>query len=56
MRSFSNLALGLLMASLAAASDVHDLKSDTFKDFVKEHDLVLAECELNQPLTIQHNC
>jgi hypothetical protein len=36
------LALGL--AALAAASDVHDLKKDTFKDFIKENDLVLAEC------------
>ena len=45
MRSFSSFALGLLgAASLAVASDVHDLKSDTFKDFIKSHDLVLAEC------------
>jgi hypothetical protein len=35
------LALG---AALAAASDVHDLKTDTFEPFIKEHDLVLAEC------------
>lgn len=45
MRNFA--ALGLLgAAALAAASDVHDLKQDTFKPFVEEHDLVLAECEL----------
>lgn len=38
-------SLGLLgLAALAAASDVHDLTKDTFGDFVKEHDLVLAEC------------
>lgn len=44
MRSFGNLALGLLgAAALAAASDVHDLKKDTFNDFVKSHDLLLAE-------------
>jgi protein disulfide-isomerase A1 len=44
MRSFRNALLGVVgAAALAAASDVHDLKTDTFKDFVKEHDLVLAE-------------
>jgi protein disulfide-isomerase A1 len=45
MRNFRSLALGALLAcaSLATASDVHDLKTDNFKDFVKEHDLVLAE-------------
>ncbi|KAF2177419.1 protein disulfide isomerase [Zopfia rhizophila CBS 207.26] len=32
-----------LLASLALASDVHELKKDTFKSFVEEHDLVLAE-------------
>jgi protein disulfide-isomerase A1 len=32
-------------AVLAAASDVHDLKKDTFEPFIKEHDLVLAECK-----------
>ena len=41
-----NFALGLLgAAALAAASDVHELKQDTFKSFVSENDLVLAECE-----------
>lgn len=40
------LAVGLLAAAgVVAASDVHDLKTDTFKPFVEEHDLVLAECE-----------
>lgn len=44
MRSFTNAALGLVgAAALASASDVHDLKKDTFTDFVKSHDLVLAE-------------
>lgn len=43
MRNFA--AFGLLgAAALAAASDVHDLKTDTFKTFVSENDLVLAEC------------
>lgn len=35
-------AVALASAS-DAASDVHDLKKDTFADFVKSHDLVLAE-------------
>jgi len=34
----------LALAALAAASDVHDLTKDTFEPFMKEHDLVLAEC------------
>lgn len=39
-------AFGLAaLAALATASDVHDLTKDTFNDFVKENDLVLAECE-----------
>ena len=40
MRTF--LAL-LTAAALAYASDVHDLKKDTFNDFIKANDLVLAE-------------
>ena len=32
------------LAALATASDVHDLTKDTFDGFVKENDLVLAEC------------
>jgi len=44
MRNFRNVALGFLgAAALASASDVHDLKKDTFDDFVKENDLILAE-------------
>ncbi|KKY18926.1 putative protein disulfide-isomerase [Phaeomoniella chlamydospora] len=44
MRNLRNAALGLIAAASAVlASDVHSLKTDTFKDFVKEHDLVLAE-------------
>ncbi|KAF4556225.1 Thioredoxin-like protein 1 [Elsinoe fawcettii] len=42
MRSFATLGF-LGAAALAAASDVHDLKTDTFKPFVEKHDLVLAE-------------
>lgn len=50
MRQFQALTLGLAGAGLIASgfaaepeSDVVTLKTDTFKDFVKEHDLVLAE-------------
>lgn len=43
MRTF-RFALGLVgAAAVASASDVHDLKKDTFTDFIKSHDLVLAE-------------
>ena len=45
MRHFTTLALSLLGAAVASASDVEDLKADTFKDFVKANDLVLAECK-----------
>lgn len=47
------LGLGLLGA-LAAASDVHDLKQDTFDGFIKENDLVLAECKLPRPARWPH--
>ena len=45
MRGFTSLATaGLLsIAALASASDVHDLKTDNFKDFISQNDLVLAE-------------
>ncbi|CAF9931859.1 MAG: protein disulfide-isomerase precursor [Alectoria fallacina] len=44
MRNVRNVALGLVgAAAVASASDVHDLKKDTFTDFVKSHSLVLAE-------------
>ncbi|KAH8704722.1 thioredoxin-like domain-containing protein [Talaromyces proteolyticus] len=49
MRSFYSLALGLLGASaVVSASDAEEsnvlsLTKDTFSDFIKEHDLVLAE-------------
>lgn len=33
-----------LLASVALASDVTQLKKDDFKGFMEEHDLVLAEC------------
>lgn len=44
MRLLRNSALGVVAAaSLAAASDVAQLGQDSFGDFVKAHDLVLAE-------------
>jgi len=45
---FKNLALAGFLAALAAAdgaSDVVQLKKDTFDEFIKSNDLVLAECE-----------
>ncbi|KAK5048181.1 hypothetical protein LTR84_005851 [Exophiala bonariae] len=44
MRSFKSVAAAsLALAGFAAASDVHDLKTDNFKQFISENDLVLAE-------------
>jgi protein disulfide-isomerase A1 len=45
MRTFTTVALGLIGAAVASASDVSSLTKDTFTDFVTENDLVLAECE-----------
>jgi protein disulfide-isomerase A1 len=45
MPSVRNMAWGLLAAAaVATASDVTQLKKDTFDAFVKENDIVLAEC------------
>lgn len=38
--------IALLLAAVVAASDVADLKKDTFEGFIKDNDLVLAECML----------
>lgn len=47
MPSVRNMAWGLLAAAaVASASDVTQLKKDSFDEFVKENDIVLAECEL----------
>lgn len=45
MRTFSAVAVGLGLAAVAVASDVASLTKDTFPDFVKDNDLVLAECK-----------
>lgn len=37
-------------AAVAAASDVKQLNKDTFKSFMEENDLVLAECKLPWPV------
>ena len=38
-----NALIALAAATSVLGSDVHDLKTDTFKDFIKANDLVLAE-------------
>jgi len=43
MRTFTTLAIGLLGAAVASASDVEVLTKDTFAGFVDENKLVLAE-------------
>ena len=47
---YSAFVFGLLAAagvSAADASDVTQLNKDTFSDFIKGNDLVLAECKLS---------
>jgi hypothetical protein len=41
-------------AAVAAGSDVEQLNKDTFKSFVEENDLVLAECKLPKPPYVSH--
>lgn len=45
MKTFTALAVGLATAVVVSASDVASLTKDTFPDFVKDNDLVLAECK-----------
>jgi hypothetical protein len=45
MKTFTTVALGLIGAAVASASDVASLTKDTFPDFVNENPLVLAECK-----------
>lgn len=53
MPSVRNMAWGLLAAAaVATASDVTQLKKDTFDEFVKENDIVLAECTLSPLMLI----
>lgn len=50
MRTFKTVALGLIGAAVASASDVESLTGTTFPEFVKENPLVLAECKF--PLSL----
>jgi protein disulfide-isomerase A1 len=46
MHAVHKIALGLLAAAaVATASEVVQLKKDTFDEFVKTNDIVLAECK-----------
>lgn len=46
MHSAAKLAFGLLAAAaVASASDVTQLNKNDFEDFVKDNNIVLAECE-----------
>ena len=45
MRFFQALAFAVASAAVASASDVASLTKDTFPDFLKDNDLVLAECK-----------
>ena len=61
MKSIRNAALGLLgAATLAIASDVHELNKETFGSFVADNELVLAECKkrvlVNQLYGMKHAC
>lgn len=61
-KELSAVALSLLAYTVSAeeaapaaeevATDVHVLKTDTFGPFVKEHPLVLAECELSRLIPV----
>lgn len=49
----STICAAFFAAVVAASSDVVQLKTDTFKEFVQENDLVLAECKqprISKPL------
>jgi protein disulfide-isomerase A1 len=41
----STICAAFFAAVVAASSDVVQLKTDTFKEFVQDNDLVLAECK-----------
>jgi len=47
-------ALTAVVAASAAASDVVDLGKDTFDDFVKDNNLVLAECECASSVVVSN--
>ena len=41
----STICAAFFAAGVAATSDVVQLKSEDFKEFVQDNDLVLAECK-----------
>lgn len=46
MGNFKTIAFAFAAAAaVASASDVVELKKDTFPSFIKENNLVLAECK-----------
>lgn len=47
---------GFASAEGDAASDVHQLTQDTFGEFVKANDLVLAECKFASVPTASGGC
>lgn len=56
---YRKVAFSLLAAAAAvSASDVTQLKTDTFDEFIASNDLVLAECKSTLPLipSQQENC
>lgn len=56
MHKIQKLALGLLAAAaVASASDVEVLKTDTFDDYIKANDIVLAECEFRLLRSVNSN-
>jgi hypothetical protein len=55
MRTFGTIAFGAALAAVASASDVESLTKDTFPSFVKDNDLVLAECQYFPPARSNFN-
>jgi hypothetical protein len=50
MHTVQKITLGLLAAAaVASASDVTQLKTDSFDEFIKTNDIVLAECAFSLP-------
>jgi hypothetical protein len=52
----STICAAFFAAVVAASSDVTQLKTDTFKEFVQENDLVLAECKLFSTSGTAYKC
>ena len=50
--SMRTALFGLALAVVATASDVTDLKKDTFNEFIESNDLVLAECKLHFTISV----